>query len=189
MNTHRIIAFCVVVAVAGCHSLTFNPSSGMEIRARNSVLSPGDVIEFKNPNGEGRIFFVSDFVRRYEILGVSYNVNLIQRSEEFMHRKGIYNAGESFGSLGLRSSPRFVVDESAVEFSSDEEMFKFLKQGANYHKWVFDSHCGLLLGYLETPLRKQIDVSLYKCYLNGKLLKAIPKKFSHPGYVRLQHSD
>ena len=147
------------------------------------VLSPGDVIEFKNPNGSGSIRYVSDFVRQYEIGGATYDIKLIQRPEEFMHRSGIYNPGESWGPLAMRNAPRFVVDESILRFASNEDAVKFFKMGAEQDKWVCNDS-GLALAYVETPGRHQINVSLFKCYLNGKLMKTIPKQFRNPGFVR-----
>lgn len=178
-----VFSFMMVFSISGCGVLPAVTTTE-EARAHDAVLAEGDVVEFRTPNGVGRIIYVSEFVRRYEIGGDSYEVTLVQRDEEFMHRAGIYNPGESWGPLWMRSAPRFVVDESVVRFSKMEEAVTFFRYGADTTKYV-SSESGLVLGYEETPGRYQVNVSLYKCYVNGKLMKSMPKQFRYPGYVRL----
>lgn len=172
------------LSVSGCGVLS--PAAPTEkARARDAVLGPGNVVEFKNANGSGRIVYVSDFVRRYEIGGASYDVTLVQRDKEFMHRTGIYNPGASWGPLWMRDEPRFVVDESVMRFPTMAHAVKYFKQGAAQKKWV-SNESGLALGYVESPGRYQVNVSLFKCYVGGKLMTRMPKQFRNPGFVRLR---
>lgn len=179
-----LFALMSVLSISGCGV----PSAGVPVenaRAHDAVLAPGNVIEFRNSNGSGRIVYVSDFVRRYEIGGDSHELTLVQRKEEFMHRAGIYNPGESWGPLSMRNSPRFVLDESVLRFSTMDEAVRFFRMGAAQSKWVSNGS-GLVIGYVETPGRYQISVDLYKCYVDGKLMTTMPKQFRNPGFVRLR---
>ena len=150
-------------------------------------MSSGQVVVFKNPNGAGKITYVSDFVRRYEINGVSYAVELVQRNKVFDYRNGIYNPGEAWGPLPLADAApsRFVVDESIVRFSTNEECERFFKEGAAYEKWVGGENF-LVLGFILSPGRDQVNVSLYRCYIAGKLMRQLPSPFKYPGFVRVQ---
>ena len=155
--------------------------------AHDAVLSAGQEVIFENPNGSGKIIYLSDFLRRYEISGGSYEVELTQRPEEWRHQKGIYNPGESFGPLRLEDEApsRFVVQESEVRFSTSEECNRFFKEGAAYHKWVSNDQ-GLVLGFDLSPGRDQVNVSLFRCYIAGKLMKSLPHQFRYAGYVKLR---
>jgi hypothetical protein len=169
----------------GCHAVAVSKSKKGNPQVHDAVLSQGEFVEFENPNGKGRIVYVSDFIRRYEIDGVSYNVKLIQRDRESLHRNGIYNPGESWGPISMKNAPRFVLDESILRFSTIEDAVKFFKLGHREFKWVFNKS-GLALAYMETPGRHQINISLFKCYLNGKPMSTLPKQFHNPGFVRLR---
>lgn len=153
----------------------------------DTVMSAGQVVVFQNPNGAGKIAYVSDFIRRYEINGGSYDVRLVQRKKVFENRNGIYNPGETWGPLPLEDArpSRFVVEESIVRFGTNEECERFFKEGAAYEKWVGGDN-GLVLGFLLSPGRDQMNVSLYRCYIAGRLMRQMPSKFKNPGFVRLQ---
>jgi hypothetical protein len=164
-----------------------NPSGSDGSPVRDTVMSAGQVVVFQNPNGAGKIAYVSDFTRRYEINGGSYDVRLVQREKVFEHRNGIYNPGETWGPLPLKdaTSSRFVVEESIVRFNTNEECERFFKEGAAYEKWV-GGDSGLVLGFLLSPGRDQMNVSLYRCYIAGRLMRQMPSKFEYPGFVRVQ---
>ena len=105
----------------------------------------------------------------------------------FENRNGIYNPGETWGPLPLEDAipSRFVVEESIVRFGTNEECERFFKEGAAYEKWVGGDN-GLVLGFLLSPGRDQMNVSLYRCYIAGRLMRQMPSKFKNPGFVRLQ---
>jgi len=132
-----------VVLSCGCGIFISEISSKKQ--SKNAVLSLGDVIEFKNPNGCGRIICTSEFTRRYEIEKSAFNVKLIQRDKESLYRTGLYNPGESWGSPSIRSSPRFVLDESVLRFQTMVDAAAFFKLGHREEKWVF-GHFGLAIG-------------------------------------------
>ena len=163
------------------------PTESANAPAHDTVMSAGQVVVFQTPNGAGKISCVSDFIRRYDISGCSYDVELVQRDEEWRHKKGIYNPGETWGPLQLTDAKpsRFVVDESVVRFRTNEECERFFKEGAAYEKWVGGDN-GLVLGFFLSPGRDQVNVSLYKCYISGKLMRRLPSQFKYPGFVRVQ---
>jgi len=191
MNMKRqLITLCglVMTLSAGCSTQKPMGRIGSDkIPAHDTVMSAGQVVLFKNPNGAGKITYASDFVRIYEINGNSYEVELVQRSKEFQHLNGIYNPGDTWGPLSISDAvpSRFVVDESEVRFNTNEECDRFFKEGAAYEKWVGGSQ-GLALGFMLSPGRDQVNVSLYRCYIAGKLMQALPRQFQHPGYVRFR---
>lgn len=178
----------IVILSSGCNiQKPISRNLSDRLSARDTVMLAGQTIVFKNPNGTGKITYVSDFTRRYEIAGSSFNVELVQRAEEWRHKRGIYNPGETWGPLMLADATpsRFVVDESVVRFSNNEECERFFKVGAAYEKWVSGEN-GLVLGFDSSPGRDQVNVSLYRCYVAGKLMRQMPSKFEYPGFVHLQ---
>lgn len=158
--------------------------SASQTPAHHGVLRRGDEVEFKNPNGKGSIAFVSDFERRIRIDGAIYHVTLSQRSKEFRHQQGLYNPGyPSARPQEITMQPhRVVMEESELNFDSKEECEAFFKEGANYLKWVGNND-GIALGFMTTPARDQINLSLYRTYINGNLMTTIPKQYRHPGNV------
>ena len=135
MNRGR---FCRVGAILGLLNLglgvTLSSCSGPDAakgrKAYGTALQPGEVLEFKNPNGSGKVHWVSEFHRRYDVLGGSSDVTLVQRPEEWNHQRGICRPGE--GSHW----PRFVVEDSEAHFSSLHEVDAFLTEGdTNFNGW------------------------------------------------------
>lgn len=176
-----------LVILPGCALRGAKPAAAAHVKAHHTVLRPGQVVTFKNGNGSGEIFYVSDFVRRYEIEGVPYDVTLVQRNKEFRHQSGIYNPGESWGFLNFNDQwiSRFVVEESVVDFQSMKECKVFLREGAQYYKWVGNEQ-GYVLGFSVSPGRDQANVSFYRMSLRGKLLRTLPKEYRYDGYVRVK---
>lgn len=177
-----------IILCSGCNTQqTMNRSGSDGSPAHDTVMSVGQVVVFQNPNGNGKITYVSDLIRRYEINGDSYEVRLVQRKKVFEHRNGIYNPGEKWGPLPLEDAipSRFVVEESIVRFGTNKECERFFKEGATYEKWVGGDN-GLVLGFFLSPGRDQMNVSLYRCYIAGKLMQKMPSKFEYPGFVRVQ---
>jgi hypothetical protein len=152
----------------------------------HAVLHPGEWVEFENSNGSGVVRHVSDFTRQYEVFGESYTVKLFQRPEKFRHQEGIYNPGETY-SVGAPGPTRFVVQESIAHFESAEEIELFLRAGSSNHQWVSNSD-GYVLGFFSAPSRSQVNVNLFRFYLNGKLVRSLPKQHRYPGYVRIHRA-
>jgi len=171
MKPHNLMCCSAILLLAGCVS---NHISKNEFE---TVLKKGDVLYFANPNGIGSITYVSPFVRKYTVNEQSYVVRLRQREEEFRRQRGIYSPGEQASG---RPPMRFVVEESIVRFHSLREINEFLDEGRDYFKWVSNNE-GYVVGHLFAPERNQVNVSLYRFYLNGIPLSRVPANF--PGHV------
>jgi hypothetical protein len=174
----------VVATMASC-TYTVNPPRAKG-PAHHAVLRPGEWVEFKNPNGSGAVRYVSDFTRQYDVFDESHQVSFFQRPEKFRHQEGIYNPGETYSS-GAPRRVRFVVQESLVHFESLDEVESFLKEGGSRHQWVSNTD-GYVLGFNCSPSRYQVNVNLFRFYLNGKLMRTIPKQHRYPGYVRIHQT-
>lgn len=185
----RVLSQALIATLCvGCHTLkTMNTSDPTSSIARHAVMTAGQEVVFENPNGSGRIDYLSEFSRRYVIDGQNHDVKLVQRPKQWRHQNGIYNPGESWGPLSLDDgiAARFVVEESELRFSTNEECDGFFKEGASYAKWVSGDH-GLVLGFSSSPARDQINVSLYRCFISGKPMKDLPAEYKHAGFVRLR---
>jgi hypothetical protein len=186
-STFRLLSFLsFILASASC---SFDgPNAGIPVSARDAVLSPGESVTFNNPNGFGILRYVSPFEREAVIDGETYRFKMIQRPKEFMYQSGLYNPGESWGWLntGDRRLSRIVAAESVIRFRSLEEARVFFKEGGGYLKWVTNGD-GLVLGFLTSPGRDQINIDLYRASLNGKPLRSLPRGMSYPGSLRLNN--
>jgi hypothetical protein len=185
LNLKYLLA--VFPLITGCFPVAMNPFKHAEVKAHHAVIGKGQEVTFKNPNGSGKIRYVSEFVRQYEIEGKTHDVEMIQRTEEFTYRNGLYNPAASLAIFHLYDSSlsRYVVDESEINFPSMKECKKFLQEGAEDVKWVGNDQ-GLVVGFDMVPERYQVSVSLFRIRVKGKLLKGVPQEFRYPGYVRIK---
>lgn len=177
----KIFLFCLVTAMSSCTYTVNHPQA--KGPAHHTVLRPGEWVEFKNSNGSGAVRYVSDFTRQYDVFDETHTVTLFQRTEMCRHQEGIYNPGETY-SIGAPRRVRFVVQESVVYFKSLGELDDFLAAGSSSYQWVSNSD-GYVLGFFCAPSRYQANIDLFRFYLNGKLLRSIPKQHRYPGYVRI----
>ena len=145
------------------------------------------MVRFTNPNGSGTLRYVSAFEREAAIDGEAYEFKLIQRHEEFRHQSGLYNPGESWGALSTsdRRFSRIVAEESVIRFRSQEEARVFFNEGGAYLKWVTNGK-GLVVGFMTTPGRDQANISLYRVFVNGEPLRALPNGLAYPGSLKVQ---
>jgi hypothetical protein len=182
-----LMAFSMSLFLSCSSQKTMNRNGMQAAISHDAVMSAGEEVVFKNPNGSGKIIYVSEFVRRYEMNGNFYNVELVQRAKAFDHRNGIYNPGETWGPINIGDGvpSRFVVDESELRFSTMAECSRFFKEGAAYEKWVSNDQ-GLVLGFDLSPERDQVNVSLYRCFIAGKRIKGMPAQFKHAGFVHIK---
>jgi hypothetical protein len=177
----KLLLVGVVAVMASC-TYTVNPPK-MKGPAHHAVLRPGEWVEFKNSNGSGAVRYVSDFTRQYDVFDESHQVALFQRTEICRHQEGIYNPGQTY-SIGASRRVRFVVQESVVYFKSLSEVDDFLAAGSSSYQWGSNSD-GYVLGFFCAPSRYQANIDLFRFYLNGKLMRTIPKQHRYPGYVRV----
>lgn len=180
----------VTLLAAACSPISkYRVPDTSDAEAHHTVLASGQQAVFRNANGSGKIIWISNFVRRYEIDDTAYDVRLTQRLEEFRNQKGIYNPGESWGWLNPSDDriSRFVVEESELNFKSMSECRNFMGEGADYYQWVCGPN-GLVLGFFLSPGRDQANVSLFRVSINGVPLQALPESYRHPGNVRITSS-
>ncbi len=174
-----LLAAC---AVMSCGVAGSAPDEGKP--PRMNLLSEGQEIAIRNPNGAVRVRWVSAFVRAYEIDGKTYEVELVQRPREFRYQKGLYSpgAGHSRETQGKAAPVRFVVEESELHFTDAGQIAPFLREGAEYFKWVSNNE-GYLAGFCKVAEREQINVSIFRMYLNGRIVRKLDGEFRYHGAV------
>lgn len=178
MNNHIFILLAVLLGICSCNM------NNTENNEYYSVIHSGKNITFENPNGRGKIHYIAPFKRRLMLENFTFTIQLDQRVSEWRGQKGLLTMKESYLSDCKKMRARILMEESIINFDTQEQIDKFLKEGAAYLKWV-NGNNGLVLGYLQIPERgNQINVSLYQFNLNGKPIKNIPQKFRYEGMVK-----
>ena len=144
------------------------------------VLKPGQSIQFENENGSGFIRYISKNKRRYEITksqygiarGLQKTIKMIIRKNRFWGKRGLYGP-TTFLGFEISFGQRLVVSEAEKYFNSLEAALNYLKVGENPSRWVHNDE-GYVLGYFETPHRNQVNVTLYRYYIDGKPALKMP---------------
>ncbi len=144
---------------AGCNVASEEPA------VNGAVLSPGHSIQASNKNGKVRISYVTSVKRKYEWDGRVKIVTMIPRKELFEGRLGLYNPASSWGLNPFEI--RLVVEEAAINFASEEQIYAFLRQSSDYMDWVYTNN-GLVVGFGRTPSRRQINIDLWQILLRGQ---------------------
>ncbi len=75
-----------------------------------------------------------------------------------------------------------VLEESVINFNTEDEMDAFLHEGSAIFDWVYNDS-GLVVGYAKAPSRKQINLSLFQLLIKGVKPKKIKK--SRPNQIKL----
>jgi hypothetical protein len=176
---------CVLAAfISAARAPWQRPTNSRQTNIEHSVLRPGQEISFRNRNGTVVVRWKDEFTRTYIVNGVAYTAHLEGRPEEFEGRKGIYDAALFHTKADDRKHPprRFVVEESRVDFDNTSSMGDFLGEYRDYYAWVANSG-GYVAGYRENPERNQVNVSLYRLYLDGKPARKIPGQHLAKGVI------
>ena len=131
-----------------------------------AVLHHGESLCFENQNGKVRISYISSLERKYEINN-SYAkiVQLVQRTEAFRGRLGLYSPGDSFALFS--SAKRLVLEESVRDFTTEDEIYTALRESSHYMDWVYTSN-GLVCGLGMSPERRQVNITIWRILLKGK---------------------
>ena len=147
--------------------------------AREAVLEDGQSIHFNNENGSGSIYYVSTDRRRYVITKrqqsdstLNRNIRMIVRQNRFLGKRGLYEPASRWG-FEFWAGPRMVVSEAEMHFGSLEAALKYMRVGSSVFKWVHNGQ-GYVVGYSESAQRNQVNVALYRYYINGKPALRMP---------------
>ncbi len=160
----RVFILLCVVAFTGS-SCVSNEAMNSEIR--ETVLKPGETIEFQNPNGSGKIEYISDRKRYFSFSeGTERVVKMKVRKKRFRGKLGLYDPASRWFFESSKGK-RIVATEAEMNFESLEEALEYLHQGSAIQKWVYNDE-GYVVGYFESPERDQINIDLYRYYINGK---------------------
>jgi len=62
---------------------------------------------------------------------------------------------------------RIVAEDSQVNFETMEDVEKWLHQGSAVLDWVYTDD-GLVVGFVKTSSRNQVNIEVYQFYINGK---------------------
>lgn len=158
----KILAFfCVcVLSLSSCALETGKYNQEVQ----GEVLKPGMVVNISNPSGDVAVGFISETKRMIRTPAVSKVINVIPREEEFRGKKGVYNPGQQFGMGDLPM--RIVYIESELYFDSKSEANSFAVEGSNLFKWVGNDQA-YVGGWFISPGRNQINVTVYRYFVNG----------------------
>lgn len=148
--------------------------SGENKMPEETVLTSGQVVRFHNNVGQGLIEYVSPLKRHYTFTnGPDRVMKLIARKERFQGKLGLYHAGNRWFFEVWKPSDRIVAEEAKLDFDSLADALNFLKQGSSVSQWVWNDN-GYVVGYWVSPQRRQVNVSLYRFYLDGEPLTTLP---------------
>lgn len=186
----RAIHLLVLLMVSLCSACVSShpPDNSRQTNIDHSVLRPGQELSFRNLNGSVIVQWKDDFVRTYVVNGVAYTTRLEGRPEAFEGKSGIYCGALFASKADDRAHParRLVVEESRIDFESTASMEAYLEESRTYYAWVAN-RSGYVAGYCENPERNQINVSLYRFYLNGKPALQISERSLSKGMIGTPH--
>lgn len=159
-NVIAISIFCLsFTKITRCAPVAKNDPSEI-------VLRPGMQIQFENRNGSGSIEYKNSYQRMLTIGGKKLTITMIARNKRFRGQLGLYNPA-SRSTLSLEKSPRIVAVESEMHFATEEQAQNFLIEGATVQDWVYNDS-GYVIGFFNTSSRNQVNVTLYRYFIDGK---------------------
>ena len=129
------------------------------------AMQPGMVIEAKNKNGTVYIEYLSPLERRYRWNGHDEKRTLIPRKEIWLGRLGAYDPATAY--IWEIFSPRIVANDSEIDFTTMEDVEKWLHQGSAVLDWVYTND-GLVVGFAKASSRNQVNIDVYQIYINGE---------------------
>lgn len=148
------------------------------------AMQPGMVIEAKNKNGTVYIEYLSPLERRYRWNGHDEKRTLIPRKEIWLGRLGVYDPATAY--IWEIFSPRIVANDSEIDFTTMEDVEKWLHQGSAVMDWVYTDD-GLVVGFAKTSSRNQVNIEVYQIYINGE--KPSQLKGSRPERINVSEQN
>lgn len=137
-----------------------------------AVLKPGMEIKFRNESGRGSVSYVSPLQRKFTLMGHVEVMRMIARKERFLGQLGLYNPGAR-GIYSSDRSPRVVAIEAEMHFKSLGEALAFMIEGSAIMKWVYNED-GYVVGFSSSPQRNQVNVTVYRYFINGVPARSMP---------------
>ncbi len=125
------------------------------------------VIEATNKNGTVIIEYLSPLQRRYKWGSYEETRTLIPRKKRFSGWLGAYDPASVYFWEFWKPTPRIVAEDSQLNFKSMKELKARLYQGSAVLDWVYTNN-GLVIGFVESPNRDQVNIEVYQYYINGK---------------------
>lgn len=144
------------------------------------AMRPDMLIEARNKNGMVSIEYLSPLERRYKWNGFDEKRTLIPRKERWLGRLGAYDPATSY--IWELFNARIVAEDSQLHFKSMDDIKKWLYQGSAVMDWVYTDD-GLVVGFVKTADRNQVNIEVYQLYLNGK--KTSNLKGSRPENIEI----
>lgn len=130
------------------------------------AMRPGMIVEATNKSGTVSIEYISPLERRYRWDDHDEVRQLIPRRQEWNGKRGAYDpAPHSIFVAWL--APRIVAEDSAIHFSSVDEMRAWLHQGSAVLDWVYTGD-GLVVGFAKAKDRNQVNIEVYQLLLDGR---------------------
>ncbi|MDD5200724.1 MAG: hypothetical protein PHC88_13085 [Terrimicrobiaceae bacterium] len=156
--------FVAICSLAGCCFFVSSP--------KETVLNPGESISVTNGNGTIVCSYVAPLKRRYDWDNTSRLISLEARDIRWYGALGIYSAGVWFSAFPkVGKVTRIVAQESALHFDSVNEFLKWQK--GSWIDLVYNNE-GYAGGWCISPGREQLNVDIWRIFINGKAPKGLP---------------
>jgi len=163
----QIVLFSVIF-LASCSTVM---SEGGPVQ--ESVIHRNQKAIITNDNGTVEYVYSGETKRRIIIGDGSKELDMIARQKRFRGKLGLYNPGERWFSDGRREA-RIVVVEGEMHFETMQDALKYLRQGSEFMDWQSNDQ-GYVGGFSMSPERNQINVTLYRYFINDKPISNLPE--------------
>jgi len=161
----KVTLFCIVIVLlTGCCYSTRAP--------QGAVLNPGESIVIASAAGTITCSYVAPLQRKYLWSNVSRIISLNARDIKWYGALGIYSSGTSSSSfLKAGDVTRIVAQESMLNFDSLSDFLKWEKE--SWVELVYNDE-GYAGGWSISPNREQLNVDIWRIFINGKAPRHLP---------------
>lgn len=138
---------------------------------KETVLKVGKNISFPTKTGNVTISAMSGNVRELQWDGIVRKIECVPRPKRWYGKLGIYNTNERIKSHNGIS--RVLYEEAVRAFDSKSAALDWLRQpfNSNYLRY---NKTGLAIGWLITPEREQLSISVLQIVVRGKIPSDLP---------------
>ena len=131
-------------------------------------MTPGMRWMLSTQRGRSLSYARQGMTRTYVWDGQEKTIKLQKRREIWNGLTGIYDPASAW----IDTSVRIVAQEGQLHVESVDEALEWMRLGAGVG-WVYTDE-GLLVGFLKTPQRNQINVDVVQVYVQGKKPTTMP---------------